>query len=133
MQIGIDLGGSHIAVGVISQRNTIVAKKEMDIFKVEPAGYMKEYIIDNIKLLIGEVMRKIGAPSCIISKISIAIPGRIKNGVAYDIYNWGIEEFEIAKILSEHYGVEVTIRNDAKCAALAEKTIGSLKIGRAHV
>lgn len=127
MQIGIDLGGSHIAVGIISERNTIVAKKEMDIYKIKPAQYMKDYIVDNIKTLIGDVIRKIGAPSCVISKIGIAIPGRVKNGVAYDIYNWGIDELEIAKILSEHYGIEVTIRNDAKCAAIAEKRLGSLK------
>lgn len=127
MQIGIDLGGTHIAVGIISERNTIIAKSEMDIFKVEPEKEMKQYIIDNIKLLISQTLRKAGAPSCVISKIGIAIPGKIKNQIAYDIYNLGIKEFDICKILSEHYGVEVVIRNDAKCAALAESQIGSLK------
>ena len=127
MQIGIDLGGTHIAVGIVSERNTIVAKSEMDIFKVEPEEEMKQYLIDNIKLLISQALRKAGAPSCVISKIGIAIPGKIKNQIAYDIYNLGIKEFDICKILSEHYGVEIVIRNDAKCAALAESQIGSLK------
>ena len=31
MQIGIDLGGSHIAVAVISKRNLVVAKREKNI------------------------------------------------------------------------------------------------------
>ena len=34
MQIGIDLGGSHIAVGIISEKNTIVVKREKNIEKV---------------------------------------------------------------------------------------------------
>ena len=126
MQIGIDLGGSHIAVGIVSERNNIVSKKEMDIFKVQPESEMKEYLIDNIKILINQVLREVGAPSCVLSKIAIAIPGKVKNNIAYDIYNLGITEFDICKILEEHYGVEVKVRNDAKCAALAEKEKGSL-------
>ena len=126
MQIGIDLGGTHIAIGVISEKNKIVAKKEMDIFVVKPEDYMKEYILENIKGLISEVMKKIGAPSCVISKIGIAIPGKVKNNIAYDLYNLGINEFDICKELEKIYSVETKIRNDAKCAALAEKMMGSL-------
>ena len=127
MKIGIDLGGSHIAVGVVSEKNIIIAKRELDIFKVQPENAMKEYIIDNIKILINQVLRDIGAPSCVITKIGIAIPGKIRNNIAYDMYNLGIKEFDIASILNKHYGVEVNIRNDAKCAALAEKEYGNLK------
>ena len=127
MKIGIDLGGTHIAVGVISEKNTLIAKREMDIFKVQPENAMKEYILDNIKMLISQVLRDVGAPSCVISKIGIAMPGKIRNNIAYDIYNLGIKEFDIANALNEHYGVEVSIRNDAKCAALAEKALGNLK------
>lgn len=127
MQIGIDLGGTHIAVAVVSDKNAIVAKKEMDIYKIQPSSYMQEYIIDNIKILISETMHELGAPSCVISRIAIAIPGLVKDNIAYNLYNLGINEFEICKILSEHYGVEVSARNDAKCAALAEKEIGNLK------
>ena len=127
MQIGIDLGGTHIAVGVISEKDKIVAKKEIDIFIVSPSDYMKDYILDNIKQLISEVIKKIGAPSCVISKIGIAIPGKVKDNIAYDIFNLGIDEFDICSDLEKTYSAKVSIRNDAKCAALAEKKIGSLK------
>lgn len=127
MKIGIDLGGSHIAIGAISEKNTLLAKREMDIFKVQPENEMKEYLVDNIKILISEVLRDIGAPSCVISQIGIAIPGKIRNNIAYDMYNFGIKEFDIATILQEHYGVDITLRNDAKCGALAEKELGALK------
>lgn len=127
MQIGIDLGGSHIAVGIISEKNTIVVKREKNIEKVNKSEDIKQYIVDNIKVLISQVLKDIGAPSCVISKIGISAPGRIKNNIIYDMYNLGIKEFDLTKVLSEHYGVEVVVRNDAKCAALIEKKIGSIK------
>lgn len=127
MQIGIDLGGSHIAVGIISEKNTIVVKREKNIEKVNTAENIKQYIVDNIKILISQVLKDVGAPSCVISKIGISAPGKIKNNIIYDMYNLGIKEFDLVKILSEHYGVEIVLRNDAKCAALVEKKIGNLK------
>lgn len=127
MQIGIDLGGSHIAVGIISEKNTIVVKREKNIEKVNKSEDIKQYIVDNIKILVSQVLKDIGAPSCVISKIGISAPGRIKNNIIYDMYNLGIKEFDLTKVLSEHYGVEVVVRNDAKCAALIEKKIGNIK------
>lgn len=127
MQIGIDLGGSHIAVAVISKRNLVVAKREKNIENSENIFDIKQYIVDNIKKLITQVLKDIGAPSCVISKIGISAPGKIKNNIIYDMYNLGIKEFSLVQILSEHYGVEVVVRNDAKCAALVEKKIGNLK------
>lgn len=127
MQVGIDIGGSHIAVGVVSSKNTIIAKREKNILNYEQVEDTKQYIVDNIKELISQVLRDIGAPSCVISKIGIATPGRVKNGIIYDMYNLGINEFNLSEVLSQYYGVDVSIRNDAKCAALAEKKIGNLK------
>lgn len=124
MEIGIDLGGSHIAVGIVSEKNKIIAKRETNINNVED---IKQYIIDNIKILIGEVLRDVGAPSCVISKIGIATPGKVINNVIHDIYNLGINEFNLPQILENHYGIDVKARNDAKCAALAEKKIGNMK------
>lgn len=126
MKIGIDLGGSHIGVGIISKRNTIIAKREKDIIEIDKIRDIKQYIIDNIKMLISQVLKDVGAPSLVISKIGIATPGKIKNKVIYDMYNLGIKEFDLAKILEQHYGVEVSVRNDAKCAALAENKLGNL-------
>lgn len=127
MRIGIDIGGSHIGVGIISEKNVIIAKREHDIVNVENITDMRAYIVDNIKILISQVLKDVGAPSCVISKIGIATPGRVKDNIIYDIYNLGIKEFNLGQILEEYYGAEVTIRNDAKCAALAEKNMGNMQ------
>lgn len=127
MQIGIDIGGSHIAVAIISKRNTIIAKRQIDIKNIKNEANIKQYIIENIKILISEVLKDVGAPGCVISKIGIAVPGKVKNKIVYGIYNLGIKEFNLAQILEQYYGVTVNIRNDAKCAALAEKNIGNIQ------
>lgn len=127
MQVGIDIGGSHIAVAIVSRRNTIIAKREKDIENVKDIINIKEYIVENIKKLISQVLKDVGAPSCVISKIGIATPGKVKNNIIYDIYNLGIKEFKLPQILQDNYGIEVKAKNDAKCAALAEKKKGTLK------
>ena len=127
MRIGIDIGGSHIGVGIISEKNVIIAKREHDIVNVENITDMRDYIVDNIKILISQVLKDVGAPSCVISKIGIATPGKVKDNIIYDMYNLGIKEFNLGRTLEEYYGAEVTIRNDAKSAALAEKYIGNMQ------
>ena len=130
MKLGIDLGGSHISVGIISEKLKIVAKREKDIeniFKIENIEERKEYIINTIKNLISEVLKDVGAPSCVISQIGISTPGKVRKNVIYEMYNLGIKEFNLPEELEKYYGAEVKARNDAKCAALAEKEIGSLK------
>jgi glucokinase len=127
MKIGIDLGGSHIAVGIISERNTIIAQKEQDIIDITKIENIKNYIVDNIIILTRNLLKEVGAPSCVITEIGIGAPGKVKNNIIYNMYNLGIEEFNLAELLADYYKVDVKIKNDAKCAAIAEKNQGSLK------
>ena len=53
--------------------------------------------------------------------------GTPKDGKIFSMYNLGIEELDIAKIIKKYYNIPVKIRNDGKCAALAEKQFGILK------
>lgn len=128
MQIGVDLGGSHIGLGIVNENGKIVIKKEQDlIFLSDNINNTKIYIRDTIISLINGALREIGAPICLIEKIGVASPGRIENGVIKDIYNLGIKELDLAQMLKEYYGVEIKIKNDAKCAAIAEKKYGALE------
>ena len=54
MKIGIDLGGSHIAIGVIDENSSIVEKVEkrlMDKDKKKIERTIEDYIIENVKEL----------------------------------------------------------------------------------
>lgn len=53
--------------------------------------------------------------------------GEVKDGKVKNIYNLGLKELPLKQIIEEFYQVEVNIRNDAKCAGLAEKEYGSLQ------
>lgn len=128
MQIGVDLGGSHIGVGIVNENGKIVIKKEQDLrLSNDNINNTKIYIRDTIISLINSALREIGAPICLIEKIGVASPGRIENGVIKALYNLGIKELDLAHMLKEYYGVEIRIKNDAKCAAIAEREYGALK------
>lgn len=128
MQIGVDLGGSHVGVGIVAENGKIVIKKEQDLtFSKDNINNTKVYIRDLIISLINSALREIGAPICLIEKIGVASPGKVENGIIKDIYNLGIKEFDLAQMLQEYYGVEVRVKNDAKCAGIAESKYGALK------
>jgi len=121
MNIGIDLGGSHIAVGLVDKNNIIINKKEYNWTEEE-----KEHFTDSIvyytKKLIKEIIDE--NRDIKIDKIGIGYPNNnIIDGI---IYIKG-KEFNLIKILSEEFNIPVYLKNDVKCSALCEKTIGNLK------
>lgn len=121
MKIGIDLGGSHIAIGVVNNKGIIVEKVEKRIMSKEKENIKKvieEYIISNIDNLKQKYE---------ISNIGIAIPGTIEKGTIVKSVNLGIENYPIVKKLENSIRLPIQIRNDAKCAAIAEDKYGSLK------
>lgn len=120
MKIGIDIGGSHIAVGIVDGNN-IINKSETEINKnnvQEIEEFILTYIVNTIsKLKQNEEIELIG----------IATPGNPKNGNISTMVNLGVDEYNIKEKIEQYYKVPITVRNDAKCAALAEKRYGSLK------
>ena len=127
MKIGIDLGGSHIAVGVITETGKIIQKEEQNITCNMKSENIKQIITDKILSLINSTLRSSQIPVFVIEEIGIGVPGIIENNIIkkcdkYKIYNW-----DLAKTLEEHYQIPVKLQNDALCAAKAEKEYGNLK------
>lgn len=122
MKVGIDLGGSHIAIGVVDNKGKIIEKFEKRILSQEKK-YIEQTIEDNIFEHVKELSKKYS-----IEEIGIAAPGTIQNGKIINAYNLGIEgEYEIVSRLSKKIKLPIKIRNDAKCAAIAEYKYGCLK------
>ena len=81
MKVGVDLGGSHIAIGVVDEEGNILEKKEKRLTSVEKQNIEKsieEYIIDKVKQL-----RK----DYDIHEIGIGAPGWADDGVIIDSGN----------------------------------------------
>ena len=121
MKIGIDIGGSHIGIGVVDKNGKIVEKIEKRLTEVEKKNIKKsieEYIVSNSL----EFMKKYK-----IQSIGIAMPGTAIDGVVLSSGNVGIKNYNLKEKLQEKIDLPITIRNDAKCAAIAENTYGVLK------
>lgn len=120
MNIGIDIGGSHIAVGIV-QNNIIIIKKEHNWTEQEKHSFWDSVEIYS-KKLIKEIIKE--APKDNIEKIGIGFPsGNIEKG---KVTKFG-KTVDLPKILSEYFNVPTFLKNDVKCSALCEKKYGSLK------
>lgn len=125
MKIGIDVGGSHIGLGIVNENGEITYKKEKDYLFYEDD--MSEVVIGTIILLIRDAIKDNNIDINKIERVGIAIPGTVSNGVIIKAENLGIENLEIAKELKTVFDLPIYLENDAKCAAIAEKEFGSLK------
>ena len=121
MKIGIDIGGSHIGIGVVDKDGRIVEKIEKRLTEVEKRNIKKsieDYIISNCL----EFMKKYK-----IQSLGIAMPGTAVDGVILTSGNVGVKNYNLKEKLGEKIDLPIKIRNDAKCAAMAENTYGALK------
>ncbi len=71
MRIGLDIGGSHIAIGLINENCELVIKREKDI-KISESNNPSQALKDNIIELIEEIINYIGSNN--IELIGIACP-----------------------------------------------------------
>lgn len=120
MKVGVDLGGSHIAIGVVDEKGRILEKNEKRLTSVEKQNIEKsieEYMIENVN----QLMQKYE-----VTEMGIGAPGWAENGIIKNSGNLGIENYPIVERL-QVIKLPIKITNDAKCAALAENAYGCLK------
>lgn len=127
MRIGIDVGGSHIGLGLIDKDGKIILKKEEDICLKSNINTAKEIIVNNIVKFTKEILEEKGMNISDLELIGIAFPGTISGKVVIKAENLGIENFNIVDDINKQINIPIYLRNDAKCAALAEKEYGVLK------
>lgn len=125
MKIGIDIGGSHIGIGLIKEAE-IVGIKEKN-FNQEDRKNIEKTIVDSIQVMVDELLKENYLHIEDIELIGIAAPGTISKGIIIGAGNLGVKNFDIVSALQKVYTIPIQIRNDAKCAALAEKLYGSMK------
>lgn len=127
MKIGIDIGGSHVAVGLINQTGKIICKSEKNISnqlnKEDFSITLINTIIEQIQIVLEQAKKEIKD----VSLIGIAVPGMVSKTSIVKAENLHIKDLPIVKEINKYYNIPIKLRNDAKCAALAEKEYGSLK------
>ena len=118
MRIGIDIGGSHIGIVLVDDNGFIIQKEETFIIeKNNIEELIEKFIIENIIKITSNYE---------VEGIGIAVPGTISENKIEKAVNLGLKNYDLASKLEEKLKIKVKLRNDAKCAALADQKYGEL-------
>ena len=122
-RIGIDLGGTNIAVGVVNEEYEIVAEASLPTGAQRPA----EQVVADMCRAVELAMEKAGITAAHCASIGIGSPGTCdgENGVVARAYNLGWFNVPVCAMMTEHFGLPCHLSNDANCAALAETVAGA--------
>lgn len=124
--LGIDVGGTNIAVGIVGEDDQIIAKAS----NKTPTPCSEEVFCDCIVKTAYEAMEKAGVTLEELPWIGLGCPGTINRatGIVEFSNNLGYSNFPVKKMLEERFhGKEVIIENDANAAAYGEYQAGALK------
>ncbi len=125
--LGIDIGGTNIAIGVVDEETmTIIAKHSNDT----PVPCTQEVFCDTVAKTAKEAVEKSGITFDDIKQIGIGCPGTANKdlGVIEFANNLGYRDFEIVKMMAERLpNIPIKLENDANAAAYGEHKAGSLK------
>lgn len=121
MYLGIDLGGTNIAAGLVTESGVI--KKSVSTPTVANRPF-NEIVRDMAKLCRG-ILDITGTDIKDIKSIGIGNPGTIdnKNGVIIYSNNLGWENAHIREEMQKHFDIPVNIENDANAAAYGEYSL----------
>lgn len=131
-RIGIDLGGTNIAAGLVDEKFQIVAKDSTPTM----VGRPNEAIVDDIAALCKKVCAAAGISEGEVVSIGIASPGVVDNDTGEVVYanNLGMNHFPMIPLLRERVSVkQIYIENDANAAAWGEAIAGAAKGSRSSV
>ncbi len=122
-RIGIDLGGTNIAVGVVNAQYEIIAHHSVPTLAQRSA----EEVIRDMGDAVETVLAKAGLTAADCESIGIGSPGTCdsEKGIVARAYNLGWFNVPICEMLRERFGIPARLSNDANCAALAETVAGA--------
>ena len=125
--IGVDLGGTNIAAGIVNSEFQIVKKGSVP---TNVAGRTAEEIIKDMGALCDSLVKDAGLTFDDIEYVGIASPGAVDpvRGVVNYANNLPFSRFPIADTLKKFIPVKkVLVENDANAAAKGEAVAGAAK------
>lgn len=121
-RIGVDLGGTNIATGVVNEKNEIIGRGKVKTRAPRPA----EEIFDSIKEAVELAVADAGIDYKDVVSIGIGTPGSVNKDTG-DIEfsnNLKFHNVPAKKMLEERLNKPVYLENDANAAALGEAVAG---------
>ncbi|OPY79320.1 MAG: Glucokinase [Syntrophorhabdus sp. PtaU1.Bin153] len=128
MRIGIDIGGSKVAAGLVNRQGRVVSRKKI------PVDKQKTYprVRDDIALLIKELISENGMEKGRIERIGIASAGQIDRETGNVLFspNLGWRNVPLRADLEEICCAKTSIENDVNAAVYGEWRFNLLKGAR---
>ena len=124
--LGIDLGGTNIAIGLVNENLEIVLKDKVPTGASRPTSD----IMDDMAELCKSIIKRVGISFDEVAYAGIAAPGSVdpENGVVRYSNNIKMSDYPIAEELKKRIPIKkVYLENDANAAALAEAKAGAGK------
>lgn len=123
--IGIDLGGTNIKVGIVNENYGIISRASVKTNLPRPAEGIVESICEAVQLALDGAKITLDK----ITSIGIGTPGAANRSSGIVIYsnNLGFKNVHLGEMLEKKLGKKVYIENDANAAAFGEYLAGGGK------
>lgn len=121
--IGIDVGGTKVAGGLVTQKGRLVESQVVPTYAEK--GFAKSYA--QIAQLVGRLIRAAGGRENV-GGIGVCAPGPLnpKTGVVLNPPNLpGWRNIELTKMMEKEFSLPAKLENDANAAGLAEALFGA--------
>ena len=115
MYIGIDLGGTNIAAGVVDESGKIIYKSSVPTLAQRPI----EEIVEDMADLCVDIVDGANCSIADIKAVGIGCPGTVdnKSGVIAYSCNLKMKNTELRAMLEKRLGKRINLENDANAAA----------------
>ncbi len=123
--IGIDLGGTNIKVGLVDENYNIVAKTSVKTNLPRPAQEICASIVEAVWTVLNEAKVTIGE----VNSIGIGTPGVANRDSGTVLYscNLGFKNTDLRALIRKQLDKPVFVENDANAAAFGEVLAGAGK------
>ena len=132
-RIGIDLGGTNIAAGIVNEKFEILAKDSTPTLARQRPN---EAIVDDMAMLCKKLCQQLGITEADVAAVGVVTPGVVEDERGYVTVaeNMGFKNFPLVPLLRERISVpNIYIENDANAAAWGEAIAGAAKGSRFSV
>ncbi len=123
MRIGIDLGGTNIAGGLIDESGKLLYKHSVPTDTSRGASGISNDIVALIKKI------RSNNASCEVLSVGVGVPGQVDRDTQLIVYcnNIPFENTDLKNVIENETGIPAFIGNDADAAALGEVKIGAAR------
>jgi glucokinase len=131
--VGVDLGGTNIVVGALSEDGSReLAMRSEPTRSDQGADAVVDRMVRMIDTVIAETIAATGVKRDACLGVGVGAPGPLdrENGVVLTTPNLGWTNFPLRQVIAERVGLQATLDNDANCATLGEWWLGAARGAR---